>query len=62
MGSYLSEIFVSIKGPSVLLDIHERMSKKASFTDAFQGIFGVSWEEAKPEIAKVIYDRYLYNY
>ncbi len=62
MGSYLSEIFMSIKGPSVLLDIHERMSKKASFTDAFQGIFGVSWEEAKPEIAKVIYDRYLYNY
>ena len=62
MGSYLSEIFVSIKGPSVLLDIHERMSKKASFTDAFQGIFGVSWEQAKPEITKVIYDRYLYNY
>jgi hypothetical protein len=62
MGSYLSEILMSIKGPSVLLDIHERMSKKASFTDAFQGIFGVTWEEAKPEIAKVIYDRYLYNY
>ncbi|CAN2188368.1 hypothetical protein MCEMRE22_00477 [Candidatus Nanopelagicaceae bacterium] len=62
MGSYLSEIFMAIKGPSVLLDIHERMSKKASFTDAFQGIFGVSWEQAKPELVKVIYDRYLYNY
>ncbi len=62
MGSYLSEILMSIKGPSVLLEIHERMSKKASFTDAFQGIFGVSWEQAKPELARVIYDRYLYNY
>ena len=62
MGSYLSEIFMAIKGPAVLLDIHERMSKKASFTDAFQGIFGVSWEQAKPELVKVIYDRYLYNY
>jgi hypothetical protein len=62
MGAYLSEIFMSIKGPSVLLDIHERMSKKASFTDAFQEIFGVTWEQAKPELAKVIYDRYLYNY
>jgi hypothetical protein len=62
MGAYLSEIFMSIKGPSVLLDIHERMSKKASFTDAFQEIFGVTWEQAKPELGKVIYDRYLNNY
>lgn len=62
MGSYLSEILMAIKGPSVLLDIHERMSRKASFAEAFQGIFGVSWNQAKPEITKVIYDRYLYNY
>jgi hypothetical protein len=62
MGSHLSEIFTAIKGPSVLLDFHEQMSKKASFTDVFQRIFGVTWEEAKPELVKVIYDRYLYNY
>ena len=62
MGSYLSEIFMAVKGPSVLLDFHEQMSKKASFTDVFQKIFGVSWEQAKPELAKVIYDRYLNNY
>lgn len=62
MGSYLTEIFMAIKGPSVLLDFHEQMSKKASFTDVFQKIFGVSWEQAKPELAKVIYDRYLNNY
>jgi hypothetical protein len=62
MGSHLSEIFMAIKGPSVLLDFHEQMSKKASFAEVFQRIFGVSWDEAKPEIVKVIYDRYLYNY
>jgi hypothetical protein len=62
MGQQLSEIFVAIKGPSVLLDFHEQMSKKVSFIDAFKGIFGVTWDEAKPELVKVIYDRYLNNY
>lgn len=62
MGSFLTEIFVSLKGPSVLLDFHEQMSKKISFTDAFQNIFGTSWQSAQPELAKVIYDRYLGNY
>jgi len=62
MGAFLTEIFVSIKGPSVMLDFHEQMSKKVSFGDAFQNFFGVSWQEVKPELVKVIYDRYLYNY
>ena len=62
MGAYLTEIFVSIKGPSVMLDFHEQMSKKLSFSDAFQNIFGVSWQSAQPELVKVIYDRYLYDY
>ena len=62
MGSYLTEIFVSIKGPSVMLEFHEQMSKKVSFSDAFQNIFGVSWQSAQPELVKVIYDRYLYDY
>ena len=62
MGSFLTEIFVSLKGPSVLLDFHEQMSKQISFADAFQNIFGASWQSAQPEIAKVIYDRYVRNY
>lgn len=62
MGAALTEIFVSIKGPSVMLDFHEQMSKKVSFNDAFQNIFGVSWQSAQPELVKVIYDRYLYDY
>jgi hypothetical protein len=62
MGSHLSEIFTAIKGPSVLLDFHEQMSRKVTFTDAFQNIFGISWQSAQPEIAKVIYDRYMGDY
>jgi hypothetical protein len=62
MGSHLSEIFTAIKGPSVLLDFHEQMSRKVTYTDAFQNIFGISWQSAQPEIAKVIYDRYMGDY
>lgn len=62
MGMYLVEILVALKGPSVMLDFFEEMSEKKSFTDTFQNILGVSWNDAKPELARVIYDRYLYNY
>jgi hypothetical protein len=62
MGNYLVEIFVALKGPSVMLDFHEQMAQKKSFDIIFQDIFGTTWNDAKPELVKVIYDRYLYNY
>jgi hypothetical protein len=62
MGMYLVEILVALKGPSIMLDFSEQMSEKRSFTEAFQNILGVSWNDAKPELARVIYDRYLNNY
>jgi len=62
MGMYLVEILVALQGPSLMLDFFEEMSEKKSFTEAFQNILGVSWNDAKPELARVIYDRYLYNY
>jgi predicted lysophospholipase L1 biosynthesis ABC-type transport system permease subunit len=40
----------------------DQMSQKKSFTDVFQDTFGTTWNDAKPEIARVIYDRYLNNY
>ncbi len=62
MGMYLVEIFGALKGPLVMLDFFEQMSQKKSFTDVFQNTFGTTWSEAKPELARVIYDRYLNNY
>ena len=62
MGSFLTEIFVSLKGPSVMLQFHDQMSRKVTFTDAFQNIFGISWQSAQPELSKVIYDRYIGDY
>jgi hypothetical protein len=62
MGMYLIEIFVALKGPSLMLDFFDQMSQKKSFTDVFQNTFGTTWNDAKPELARVIYDRYLNNY
>jgi hypothetical protein len=45
-----------------MLEFHEQMSKKISFTDAFENIFGITWQSAQPELAKVIYDRYMGDY
>ena len=62
MGNYLMEIFAALKGPSVMLDFYEQMAQKKSFESIFQNTFGTTWNEAKPELVKVIYDRYLNNY
>jgi len=62
MGYYLIQILVALKGPSVMLDFYDQMAQGKSFETIFQNLFGVTWNEAKPEIAKTIYDRYLNHY
>ena len=62
MGYYLIQIFVSLKGPSVMLDFYDQMAQGKSFESIFQNIFGTTWNEAKPELVKTIYDRYLNHY
>ena len=61
-GSSIVEIFVALKGPSILLKFHEQMSKGIGFEKVFLDEFGITWEEASPIIAKVIYDKYINKY
>lgn len=62
MGTDLMEIFLALKGPSVLIDFDIMMSQGKSFVDSFQSEFGTSWESAAPEIAKVVWDKYKNHY
>lgn len=62
IGSSIIEIFVALKGPSVLLDFHSQMSQGKSFLDVFKGEFGVEWADAAPIISKVIFDKYQNKY
>jgi hypothetical protein len=61
-GASIVEIFVALKGPSVLLNFHDQMSQGKTFQEAFKIEFGASWEEAAPIISKVIYDKYQNHY
>jgi len=62
IGTDLMEIFLALKGPSVLIDFDTMMSQGKSFVDAFQTEFGTTWQSAEPEIAKVIWDKYQNRY
>ena len=61
-GSSIVEIFVALKGPSILLKFHEQMSKGIGFEKVFSAEFGITWEKASPIIAKVIYDKFINKY
>jgi hypothetical protein len=54
-GSHVIEIMVALKGPDVLIDMYAEMGKGKSFDDAFQNLFGKSWKDAIPLIAKSVY-------
>ncbi len=58
MGQYLSDILVSLKGPSVLLEFHKQMSAGATFEKVFQNVYGITWTDAAPTISRVILDAY----
>lgn len=56
LGSRIMEIFVALKGPGVLLDLHASTSKYG-VEEGFKRIFNIEWKEAKVEIIKVLLDQ-----
>ena len=62
IGTDLMEIFLALKGPSVLIDFDTMMSQGKTFEDSFQAEFGTSWQLAAPEIAKVVWDKFQNRY
>jgi hypothetical protein len=55
LGSHVIEILVAIKGPDVLIDMYAEMGRGQSFDDSFKNLFGTSWDDAIPVLAKSIY-------
>jgi hypothetical protein len=54
LGNRVMEALVSIGGTDSLLEIHNLMSKKTGFDAMFKTIYGISFEEAVPVIAKAL--------
>ena len=55
LGSHVIEILAAVKGTDVLIDMYEEMGNGLKFDEAFAKIFGISWKEAIPIIAKTIH-------
>lgn len=62
IGTRVSEILVALKGPAIFVQIDSLMAQGKIFDDAFQSVFGVTWETAEPIIAKTVWDEYQHNY
>ena len=54
VGFIINEIFASIKGPTVQMDLFKEVANGKTFAEAFDKIFGLPWKDAVPIIAQVI--------
>jgi hypothetical protein len=57
MSARLIEVLVALKGPDALTDIYENIALGKNFDQAFQDVYGISYESAKPILASIIVDQ-----
>lgn len=57
LGSRIMEIFVALKGPGVLLDIHKETALNG-FDAAFESIFGLPWSKASLIVTSTIVESF----
>jgi hypothetical protein len=54
IGMMVAEIMVSLKGPESLLEQYKLVASGMSYPQAFESVFGISWEQGSKIIAKVL--------
>jgi hypothetical protein len=57
MGARIIEILVALKGPDSLIDVYEHIATGKSFSQAFELVYGISYEAAKPIITSIVVDQ-----
>ena len=57
MSARLIEVLVALKGPDALTEIYEKIATGRSFYQAFESVYGISYESAKPILASIIVDQ-----
>ena len=61
MSARIIEILVALKGPESIIRLVEVMSTQKTFDRAFEEVYGVSYELAKPKIAKIVAEQFSLN-
>jgi len=54
IGSMVTEILVTLKGPDSILSVYKSMSSGKTFEEAFENEFGMAWIKALPYISNTI--------
>lgn len=54
LGSRFIEVLVAIKGQESLLHLNYELATKIGFAQAFENVYGISWNKAVPILAKVV--------
>jgi hypothetical protein len=54
LGSRFVEILVALKGPNSLLELNSEIGMRKNFAKAFEYVYGISWSNAVPILAKVV--------
>jgi hypothetical protein len=54
VGFVITEMFTAVKGPDAQMEIVRLLARGANMDEAFEKVFGVSWKETVPIIARVI--------
>jgi hypothetical protein len=57
MSARIVEILVALKGPDSLIELYEYMATGKTFEQAFEHIYGISYEAAKPIITSIVVDQ-----
>ena len=58
MSARTIEVLVALKGPDSIIDLVEVMSTQKTFDRAFEEVYGISYESAKPIIAKIVAEQF----
>ena len=57
MSARIIEILVALRGPDSLTEVYEYMATGKTFEEAFEHIYGISYESAKPMITSILVDQ-----
>ena len=57
LSARIIEILVALKGPDSLIEVYEYMATGKTFEQAFELIYGISYESAKPIITSIVVDQ-----
>jgi len=54
VGSLVYQVLIALKGPTNTMDLFRDLSTTGNFDLSFKNVYGISWTEAKPFVAKAI--------